>query len=356
MPFPYIFPIIFGELPGTQIVIKIADAIPHLVKGTLSIDQRIEERSIASFTLFDSLGADSYERGQLVSIWDITDTRIFDGFIADPEMRRISPGGGIYHAIRCIDNHYLADKRLVIASYTNENAGDIVTDLLANYLTAEGVGLGEIQNGEVVSQAIFNYVSVAEALDALAELSGFTWYIDEAKDLYFIDRATNLTDWNWSLTTPKPEGSVPSLSGANPLYRNRQYIRGGTGLTAEQEEITLGDDETQSFAMGYPLAKVPTITVEDLPAQTVGIKTLDTGKNWYWSKGDAVIFAAIAPLDGKKITVTYFGQYPLITLALDEAEQTARAAIEGGTGFVENIIDEVYHLSLIHISEPTRPY
>ncbi|GAG90564.1 unnamed protein product, partial [marine sediment metagenome] len=45
------------------------------------------------------------------------------------------------------------------------------------------------------------------------------------------------------------------------------------------------------------------------------------------------------------IVVTYFGQYPLITLALDAAEQTARATIEGGTGFVENIIDEAYHES-----------
>ncbi|GAG93688.1 unnamed protein product, partial [marine sediment metagenome] len=202
MPFPYIFPIIFGELPGVQVLI--GGEIPDLVKGSLSIELTIEERSIASFTLFDSLGADSYEWGQPVSIWDITDTRIFDGFVAEPEMRRVSPDGGIYHAIRCMDNHYLADKRLVIASYTNENAGDIVTDLLADYLAAEGVTLGEIQDGEAVSQAIFNYVSVAEALDSLAELSGFTWYIDEAKDLYFIDRITNLTDWNWSLTTPKP--------------------------------------------------------------------------------------------------------------------------------------------------------
>jgi len=314
----------------------------ELVKGSPLVDQRIEERSTAEFTVIDSLGTASYQRGQPVALYDAADTLIFGGVIDTSDKVAMAPGGGLYHPIRCMDWHYLVDKRLVVAAYTTTDAGAIVTDIHTNYLVAEGVGIGSIQTGPEIPEAVFNYVTVAEAFDALAEMAGFTWFIDENKDLYFVDRATYLAPWNWSVATPKPAGSKAILSEGNPLYRNYQYIRGGMGLTTLQVENRTGDGTTYIFIMGYPLAKEPTIveTPPGLPAKTVGIKGLETGKDYYWSKGDSVISAAIAPDIADAIQFTYQGQYPLITLAKDEGAQIARAAIEGGTGIVETIAYE----------------
>lgn len=346
MPFPYWFPITWGELPSVQVLID--GEIPFLVKGSIMVDWRVEERSTAEFIIVDIDGSASYERGQPVQIWDRTDTLIFSGFIDIPESVRMSPAGGLFHRIQCMDNHFLADKRLVIASYSATDAGDIVTDLHTNYLDAEGVTIGAIQTGPEIAEAVFNYTTVAQALDALAEYAGFTWYIDENKALYFIDRTTNAAPW--TATTGDMLKWTPIISGGNPLYRNRQYIRGGTALTAAQTEDNIADGTVVAFAMGYPLAKVPVITEDGAP-MSVGIKGLDSGEDYYWSKGDNVIYAEVAPLNTVVVRCVYQGLYPIITLTTDEPERIARLAIEGGTGITDHIIDEGYHDTLASSSE-----
>lgn len=314
--------------------------------GSLNIEKRIEERSVASFIIDDIPGTETYLRGHSVVIHDPENVRVFGGVIADPKLVRLAPSGGLSHIIKCTDYGYFADKRLVLASYTAEDAGVIVAALHANYLDAEGITIGEIQAGPEIVGIDFNYIKVSEALDKLAEYAGFTWFIDENKALYFVDRTTYAADWNWSVTTPKPKGGQPSLSRGNRSYRNVQYVRGGTGVTgSEQEENRIGDGKITSFIMSYALATEPVITEDIVNEMTVGIRGLETGFNYYWNKGDKVVTAANAPLDGVAVQIKYYGQYPLISQSFNEAERVARQAIEGGTGLVESIADEVYHES-----------
>lgn len=338
MPFPYRFPIVFGELPGTQVLI--GGVIPHIIKGSLSIDQRIEERGIAEFIIEDLEGVATYVKGEPVEIWNVTDTLAYSGFIETPEITRISPTGGLYHHIRCTDNHYLADKRLVVAAFAvPTDAGVIATALHTDYLAGEGVTVGSIQTGPEIPEAIFNYVTVAEALDILAEMAGFTWFIDEQKRFFFVDRTTYAAPWTAAIEDMTKR--TPSLSTGNPLYRNRQYIRGGMGLTVLQTENRTGDGVTDVFIMSFPLAKEPDITEDGAPMD-VGIRGLETGKDYYWSKGDNIIYAEVAPAGAVAIQFQYYGQYPLISLALDEGGRIARQAIEGGTGIIEDIIYEAH--------------
>lgn len=321
--------------------IEIASTEVVIARRSMKVNTRIEERSIADFVVVDLAGSASYARGQPIAIYDPDDTLIFGGFINTAERKPISPSGGLYHPITCMDNHYLADKRLVVESYSSELAGDIVKDIRTKYLAAEGITIGEIQDGIEISEAIFNYIKGSEAYDALAELTGFTWFINELKKLYFIDRSTNASPWAFT-RSDAIRGS--KLIEGNPLYRNRQYIRGGTGVTSLQVEDRTGDGSTEAFAMGFPLAEEPTITENEVE-KTVGIKGLETGKHWYWSKGDNTIYAEDAPGDGVAIQCSYKGQYPLISRADDWGGVADRKAIEGGTGIIEDIVHEAQHES-----------
>lgn len=324
----------------------VIDAVRHeLVKGSGIVNQRLEERSTASFTVIDKLGSLSFERGQTVSLYNASDELIFGGVIDTPRKVAVSPSGGLYHDLQCMDWHYASDKRLVIASYTATNAGTIATALHTDYLDGEGVTIGEIQAGPELVEVVFNYISVSEAFDALAELTGYTWFIDEQKRLFFIDRATYSAPWDWSTSTPKPQGSMASLSEGNPMYRNRQWVRGGTGLTTLRTEDRLGDGSNQAFTMDYPLGTTPTVTEDGGPFLDIGIRGIDTGKDYYWNKGDRTVTAEVAPGAGVVVQVKYQGQYPLISMASDEGQRIARQAIEGGSGYVDNIIDEGYHES-----------
>ena len=334
-----------------------------VLRGSISIDKRVEERSTASFTIVDYAGVYDFVRGQPVQIlqpWAFPPFHLneFSGYIDTPRRTKQSPASSILlHDISCMDHHYLADKRLVVKSYSTpgQTAGDIVNDIFTDYLVAEGVVVDEIQAGTLISEAIFNYVKVSECFDALQELTGFTWFIDETKQLFFIDRETNITPWNLDGVTHRAIKDSVHLSTGNPLYRNKQYIRGGTGVTVLQTEDFTADGVLKAFTVGYPIAEVPTVTLAISGAQSVGIKGIDTAPPFdcFWNKGDATITFDTVPGIGDDIEVVYYGQYPLISLAVS-GDIANQAAIEGTTGIVEEMTTEVHHESASSINESAQ--
>lgn len=322
--------------------VHIDEAVVQIKKHSLSVSNRIEERSIARFDIVDTLGTDSYQRGQPVTVYDVESTLIFGGFISNSTIYRISPEVGLYHRISCMDYHYCADKRVVAESYEDKTCGYIVDDIYDNYLAEEGVTIGTIELGATLVEAVFNYPRVSDAFDSLAEKTGKIWYIDENKALYFVDRDTTAASWNvtGNDTVDRILKGSTSLSGANPQYRNRQYIRGGRDTTDVQVETFTGDGVTVAFTVGYPIVKVPTVTL-DGTGQTVGIKGLDTAKQCYWNKGDATVTFETAPPNTEPVVVTYYGQFDVLIVVENSVEIAAQAAIEGsGTGYVDDMDDE----------------
>lgn len=329
-----------------------------ILKTSLSIEKRIEERSTASFTVVDKLGTEDFVRGMPVEIFDSVPALIFSGFIDTPGRGKPWVGVGLLHDIVCMDNHYLADKRLVVKAYTTpgQTLADIVNDILADYLNAEGVIIGEIQTGPTISEAIFNYVKVSNCFDALKELSGFTWFIDELKALYFVDRNTYSAPWNLDGVTHRAIKKSVHLSTGNPYYRNIQYVRGGKGITSSDiEEHFTGDAIITSFTVGFPIAQVPDVWVNAV-SQVVGIKGIDSGPPYtcYWNKGDATITFDTAPGAGLDVEVLYYGQYPLISMAISGSGITDRQSIEGSSGMVEEITIEVEHESAESINQSAQ--
>lgn len=325
--------------PYLPSMVSIDDVAYTILKDSLSVETRIEERSTASFIVIDKLGAYTFEEGYPVAFYDPTGVKVFGGVVDSVEVYRLSPSGGCFHAISCADEHYRADKRRAAESYVSKTAGYIVQDLWAKYLQAEGVTVGEIQTGPTVAEMVINYARVSEALDALAEKAGFIWQIDQNKELHFIDRSTNAAPWNF---TALKSISTPTLKTGNPQYRNRQYVV-GTAITDTQTNTFIGDgDIVKTFTVGYPIAEVPTITI-DAVAASVGIKGLDTPgtKDFYWSKGDAIVTSDIAPGAGAVVVISYKGQYPVMVLSTDNAAIINKQTVErSGTGYVDDICDD----------------
>lgn len=313
-------------------------SVRKVITGPVTIDKRIEERSTAQFSVLDLTATDDIDRGEPVEIkWGY---ETFGGFVDDPSLSQIKGNNSLIHDITCMDYVYLADKRIAAASYENKTCGYIVNELITNYLASEGVTAGTIQDGPTVIESIINYVRVSDALDALAEKAGFIWFIDDDKRLWFIDRETTASPF--TLTANDIINDTASVSKRNPLYRNRQYIRGGKGQTSLQTENRIGDGVTTAFTLNYPLAKVPTVTLNSNP-QAVGIKALDTGKDWYWSKGDAVLSQDTEGTileSSDTLQVQYYGQYDVIVQSDDTAQQIMTLTTEGGSGYVEDMTED----------------
>lgn len=330
-----------------SILINVSGVAIERLKGSVNIYDAIEQRSTASFVAVDRLGVETYQKGQPIEI--ISNIPIppfahpeFTGFIENVKRHKIAPNDTtIYWTIQCIDNHYLADKRIAAEIYTSKTAKYIVEDLITNYLAAEGVTVGEVQTGPTFEGVVINYQPISKVLDSLAEKSNFIWYIDEDKKLYFIERTTYPAPFSIdSGDILKDVDMSTELEENNPSYRNAQYFRGGKATTALQTFNATGDGVTVAFALGYPLASVPTVTVGGA-AQTVGLKGVDSGMDCYWSQGDSILVFDNASIPGvAAIVVTYYGEYPLFVYTDDTVAINALKAVEGGTGIIETLEDD----------------
>lgn len=307
--------------------------------GSENIDDSIEERSTASFKIQSK---QHYYKGQCCEINDWDNNLVFAGFIDTALETRLSPNSDLMIIdIQCIDNHYLADKRIIAKSYVNMTSGEIVQDIVANYLAIEGVTIGEIQSGITVESATFNYCYISKALDDLVDLTqSFIWYIDYNKKLYFVDKNTYKapTTITWDIIKTGSD----SYEHSNTKYRNRQTIKGGHDITDPLTENKKGDGATRTWSVGFPIAKVPTVKLNNNDV-TVGIRGVDTGKQYYWSKGDNTITqddsqTILSTSDA--LNITYQGQFDLVVITQDDAKITELQVLDGTSGIVEELEEE----------------
>lgn len=321
---------------GTPVSIDVA-------RDRFEVAKAVGERSTAVFTVTDPDGTLRFLRGQSVVIDDLG-TNVFCGFVDESVETAIGgTGPGLVHTVSCVDCHYLADKRIVATSFEDVTAKAVVESLHATYLDPENVTLATatLAGAEVnLGGVVINYVPLSVALDRIAELAGAHWWIDDDRELHFEDPTT-------AAAAPFDlDGSGvlvgPTVTQGNQEYRNRQYVRGGRALTSEQVETFVGDGERTAFTVGFPIAQVPTVKVNTV-AQTVGIKGVDQGKDWYWSKGDATLaqdFGGTVLTGADTLEVTYVGEYRVVGVLGDGTLVDAEQLQDGGTGLVEAVFDD----------------
>ncbi len=315
-------------------VYKINEHAVTVQKRSLSINDRLNERTNCSFTVINPYF--EITKGMVVTIQE-DDEVIFSGKVFKPK----SSGDTVkYVSVSCTDYSQQIDKRIIAEAYDNTCAGDIVRDFIYKYFSDEGITEGNITDGPTISRAVFNYVNGNIAMNYLHEVTGYYWEIDKDKKLNFFDRTTytapfELSDnsFNYHLIQAEEDASQ---------YRNRQYTRGGYAVSTVQVRTFKGDGETQSFTVDLPVAKVPVIKVNGVE-KTVGIRSLEQGKDWYWSKSDKTISQetmATKLNDSDVLTVEYQGFYPIIIVTENSGEINNRQATEGGSGIYENVVNE----------------
>lgn len=323
--------------------VKINEVDAKVILDSLSIEDAIGERSTASFIVYDEQGQYHFSQNQKVEIYDGIDL-VFAGFIDLPNEQEIPGTTSLTHTIRCKDNHYLADKRIIAKAYESITTGAVVNDIITNYLATEGVTVGNVMDGADLTEAVFNYVPVSKALEALAERSGYIWYIDYDKKLYFIPRATYSAPWD--LTNADILSGSLTVENSNSKYRNKQYVKGGRDITDPMTENKKGDGATRTWVLGFPLAKVPTLTLNSTPilASDVGIRGVDESKKYYWSKGSDTIThdnSQTLLTASDTLGVTFQGEYDVVVVTFDPEQIENLKTIEGSSGVVEDVSDDM---------------
>lgn len=334
------------------------------IAGTVQIDSTIGRRSSGSIQIHTDANTHFQERQQ-VAIYDTMNALAFSGYIQTPKEQQPGFQKTLIHSLTLIDQGaYIAGKRRVTASYSGKTVGFIATDIANTILVQEGVSIGQIQDGPtpstmlfpstnlfpggvVIPNAIFVYAKISDALDALvkeASSSGvpYYWLIDQFKKLYIVPYTTTINSNSIDgsqIDDGKLSGFLPTVTRANPLYRNKQTVVGGVTQTLTQTESRKGDGVATTFTMSFALASTPTVKVNGT-TKTVGIKGISTGKDWYWAQGDPVIAqdsAGTKLVSTDTFQATYIGQYPSASQTQNDAQIAYIASLDGTSGIVEDV-------------------
>jgi hypothetical protein len=318
------------------------EVMTHLVvNGSLSIDDALHERSTCSFVIQAPAGTVMIEPGDSVTIMENGDL-LFAGTVNDLEVTVLIGSHPLQTSIdvQCTDWQQVTDRRIVSEAFVEKTTGQILSSLVDKYLAIEGI-TANVDQGPVVREAVFNYVSFTTCVDKLAEISGYNWWISPAKVLHFKTREALWAPFE--MTDLSPISRV-RVTGNRDQFRNRQYIKGGKDITDPQTESFKGNGTQKTFTVGFPLADVRSLTVNGV-AKTVGIRGVDGDKEWYWNKGDFTIsqnesVAALSAWD--TLSITYQGLFDIVAISTDVTSVTGRKLSEGGSGFYDHVEEEPY--------------
>lgn len=327
-----------------------------LMAGSFRTSETLNNRPIASFVLRYVTTPEGNEGDEVIVTRDSDADRVFAGRVQGITLNVDESGNANFATYQCGGYEVLADRRLVAEVYTNKTAGFIVDDIVTKYLAPDGVTAGTIEAGITIPRASFAYLSASQVLRELAEASGYIWYISYDKELFFVERDFRTAPHEIDATHASKRAYRSVVASANlNQYRNRQIVQYDE-LTSIRTETFAGDGERITFTVEYPVALVPTVSVNNI-AQTVGIAGLGNDKDWYWSKGSneitADILATPLAVDGMIATVADGADVPYLLVVRARGEYALATYHQSGTNnrglvmlrMTPNSLDEVFRIA-----------
>jgi hypothetical protein len=142
--------------------------------------------------------------------------------------------------------------------------------------------------GALIPTADYTNTYISDNLNDLAKKSDYTQFIDQNLNFVFGPRVAQPAPWILQSADPKLLLAGPlTVDYSADLYRN-EMILNGVVATGIKSEFKIGNGTDTSWSLGGELIATPIILLNN-QAQTVGVKGLDTGKNFYWTPGSNAI-------------------------------------------------------------------
>jgi hypothetical protein len=316
-----------------------ADKTALLRTNTIIISDNLNSRNLFSCSLVDLAGSYRPVIGNSVVLTKDA-TTLFSGTIDRIAESLFDNKSALQYDLTCVDYNQLFDRFLVPEVYESELAGDIVKDIIDQFVSTESITYTAVEDGPTITKVVFNYTTATAALNELSELVGYDWYLDYDKDLHFFERSSNAAPF--SLTGNSGNYRNARIEHNRDEYRNIQYVRAGQDITDARTESFKGDSANRVFTLKYPVALVPSSITVNSVSKTIGIQGVESGKDWYWNKNQKQINqddAGTVLTSSDTLEVTYQGFFPIIAQALKDTEISTRASVEGGSGVYESLND-----------------
>lgn len=316
---------------GIQITIGGIDYTQYVDLSSIQVDSNIAVNSdTCQMNIIIPSQALPYPKGGQEIIIKNGSNIEFAGVVLKPAEDLLAADQMIY-ATQCRDYLYWFDKRLVVESYQDMTAGDIVKSIVSNYTSGfTSNNVGGLDWTFTIPNVKFDHVPPSEALQRLSDAVGFNWWVDYNRDVHFGELN--------SFVSPLPN-NILDVDNDTENYgdlhleedvsqvRNQIYLTGYK--IAAQYTVTdkfVADGQQNSFTLKYePQHMFSGITVKQnntaYPTKldlTDGnaTNTVDDGYAYINTSNESVRFNA-PPAQGTIVSVTYRPRYDMINMYND---------------------------------------
>ena len=207
-----------------------------------------------------------------IKVYDGSDL-IFGGIVVDvSDEAQAVTSKGIMLDVKASDYSYTLDKRLISKTYTSETILAIIIDMLAT--NATDFDADNVESTFEVNKIVFNQVTIAQAINRLAKLLNYNWYVDVNKSVHFFEKNSRVAPQDITDTSGNyVYKSLKRVASGSQLV-NIVKVRGGEyeGDTFT-DSITVSGDASKSFKLPYKMANL-TVKLNTV-SQDVGVDFID---------------------------------------------------------------------------------
>jgi hypothetical protein len=208
--------------------------------------------------------------GANISIYD-DDYRIFGGAILSSR-QTMDSGKILSITVDAVDYTRFIDKKLIVESFENSTVLEILTYLRDKYWP--GFSVEGVDCDVLIDSIVFNYVEGSVVLNKLAEITGYEWYINYNKVIYFFVSTGGVpcpfvVDDISGIYSP----DSLNITKDNSQVKNVMYVRGGEYLASSYTSEYVADGEQRDFTLPYKFKDISvTVTGQE---KSIGIDGVD---------------------------------------------------------------------------------
>lgn len=321
------------------VTINGTDRTDKIAKDSLKIENILtRKRDTCKFQITSHAG-DTYapSLGQEVIV-TLDGTRVFGGIIIDRE-QKASTYNLFNWLVTCDDYTRLLDRRLIPNAYENMTVDAIIADIASNYMPT-GFTITNVDCPITVKYVRFNYVPVSKALEQLAELVGYDFYIDYSKDVHFFKPDNNLAAIDIEDNNNSHYYDSLVIRTDNSQIRNSIVVRGGQYLGLSFTGESEADGTDYIFPLPYKFSDFrATLTGDPL---SLGVDYLDDPNNYdaLYNFNEKVLRfkPEDIPTAGSVLRYSGLPYLPVIVKVSSQEAISTLSSTEGGDGISEYLI------------------
>jgi hypothetical protein len=328
---------------------KSVDAVSCLTKetGTLKFSLRQNYANMGTLPAI----------GDTILLYDSSGI-VWGGVLTEQEP--VIAGLMVTYQYSATDWGFVMDGTLVKKNYSGVDPSAIAIDIIESFCSGTGITAATVADGGYVQVGNFdiptiqfNYQQPSKALQSLAKLIGWDWYIDPNKHLHFFlgdvdDGAGGGAAGDGGLA-PITINATGGKTGSDIFWnsldidlqitnmQNSVYVIGGTYLKTFTALNTIDSYKTDGVQQSFPTSYAYTestisVTLNGVP-QTVGILNQVTNPSTvqvlYSSTDRDIQFTAGAPAAGQTVLIYGNAQVPIVANARNSASIASYGVREG---------------------------